>query len=252
MFKNSQKPSFSLQVYFSKDYEKFNVYDRNRTISELFIQKLVADESFQHKYIYNPIIVSPNLCIIDGQHRFKACEKLGLPIAFVIDPTANEEDIKNLNMNQNCWKGNNFLDFYSHVNEDYKLLKDLKERHQVNLSLITSALRKICNFRNMEFHYQFKRGEVKIGKNKEKFVGFIESYVPSIKRAREIKGYESTRTFYQDSTVIGFAHYYLVGMKTYEKAINKLSSSSYPFPFCGSYEQARICVEKLANYAEKS
>ena len=119
------------------------------------------------------------------------------------------------------------------------------------MTILGSAIKKICGYGNIEFHYGFKKGLLSLGKNKDKFIGFINEYVSAIKYVRSVKGYEISRPYFTDPVVIGFCHYYLTNKKMFDKAISKMAISSYPFPFCKSYENARVAVGKLVIHQEK-
>lgn len=239
------------KIEYSTNYEKFKFYKCNRKISQEFVETLIKDQNFSKKYIYSPIIVSEDFHIVDGQHRYTACRSLELPIVHIIDPHATEEDIRIRNMLQNNWEGKNFLDYYSYTNEDYKLIRELRDCHTCSLTILFAAIKKMCGFRNLEFHKIFKEGKLKLEKNKEKFKEFINSYLPAIKNARTIKGNKLTRPYFTGSVVIGFCHHYLTNRRTFNNALNKMSTSSFTFPFCASYEDARQAVGKLSRHAEK-
>lgn len=69
----------------TKDYEKFSFLGDNRELNKGHINKLV-NSMLEYGYIKtNPIIVNADYQIVDGQHRFEACRKLGIPVVYIVD-----------------------------------------------------------------------------------------------------------------------------------------------------------------------
>lgn len=71
-------------IYKTKNYNKFVLNSINRMINQTRVNHFV--EEYKDRQIISPIEVMPNndgkLVILDGQHRFRAWMKLGLPVYF--------------------------------------------------------------------------------------------------------------------------------------------------------------------------
>ena len=66
-------------IYQTKDYDLFSYYEGNRRISEEHVKGLL--ESFNEcHYEFVPIIVTPGMVVLDGQHRLEASRKGGYPV----------------------------------------------------------------------------------------------------------------------------------------------------------------------------
>ena len=63
-----------------------------------------------------PVVVTPDKEVIDGQHRLKACEKLGIPVSYVVNSMGNYKQIAVMNNTQKGWKNRDFLKHFSHSN----------------------------------------------------------------------------------------------------------------------------------------
>ncbi len=240
------------QVKVSTNYDAFKFYSCNRAISPVHVNRLLVDSTFQIKYRLNPITVDKDMRIIDGQHRFTAIKMLGLPVYYIIDKDGNENDIKLRNSQQTQWDNNDFLYFHANYIEDYKILYDLAQKHKIRSSILFSALEKICGESNRgKLSRKFKEGSFRFLVNKEKFIEFIDLYIPEIKKCVIYRGIEKAKTYKSNVVVSGFAHHFITNRKIFDKALSKICTSSYIFPFCGNFEEGRFCVEKLANFKEK-
>ena len=75
------------KVLYEKNYTKFTLLDDNRDINDVHVEALA--KSMKKSGQLMPIIVNENLEVLDGQHRLKACELLGLPVAYVVNIGGN-------------------------------------------------------------------------------------------------------------------------------------------------------------------
>ena len=87
----------------TKNYDLFKLIDVNRDPRQSHLNKL--EKSIKANGLQVPIILNEDKQIIDGQHRYWVCQKLGYTIPYVIKPTINEleEDILEINKNQVGW-----------------------------------------------------------------------------------------------------------------------------------------------------
>lgn len=79
-------------VQVSTEYGEFKYNKLNRNVSERLVKKLVNSYARADWGRYVPILVDSKGQIMDGQHRFEARRRLGLPIYFIVteayDPSA--------------------------------------------------------------------------------------------------------------------------------------------------------------------
>lgn len=109
-----QRAAVVSQVYQTNDYNLFTFLTSNRELSEKNRKKL--EKSCERKQILSPILVrktrnpekSEPYEIIDGQHRFKVWESLGLPIYYIVADYDNE-DVSLLNQIDGHWVLKDFL-----------------------------------------------------------------------------------------------------------------------------------------------
>jgi len=122
-------------VYKTTEYEKFKKLKNNRRVSAERLKTIM--DSISEKEIMNPIIVTTKLEIIEGQGRFDAKRKLRLPIYYIIDENAKEEDCIRLNKNNSPWNSYDYLYSYADSGiESYIVLSKLYEELHMPLSRI--------------------------------------------------------------------------------------------------------------------
>ena len=105
------------KVMYEKNYSKFTLFDNNRDINEPHVEELIA--SMRKSGQLMPVVVTPDLEVIDGQHRLKACEKLGIPVSYVVNSSGNSKQIAVMNNTQKGWKSKDYLKHFcykSHYN----------------------------------------------------------------------------------------------------------------------------------------
>lgn len=80
--------------------------------------------------------------IIDGQHRFYVCKKLGLNVYYVVVPNFTLRQVAEMNSNSSKWKDRDYLNCYVDVNlEPYKRLDEfLKEYAGVSIGVAVTLL----------------------------------------------------------------------------------------------------------------
>lgn len=105
----------------SKDYSLFKFAKWNRKVSEAKVKTLV--ESIKNYGVFEDkkvISVNGNYEIIDGQHRFEAFKRLGLPVSFVIDYNASIKECAVLNSTNTNWTIEEYIRSFSNQESDNK------------------------------------------------------------------------------------------------------------------------------------
>lgn len=86
-----------------RNYKMFRLNPANRPVDSAKLEKLVAaiqKKNWLHAY---PINVSKEMEVIDGQHRLKAAERLGLEVYFQIINEMTIEDAAEINQQVTKW-----------------------------------------------------------------------------------------------------------------------------------------------------
>lgn len=127
------------QIFSTRDYDLFKFYSSNRPAEHW---KTIA-ESIEKRDLtpHNPIIVSKDYHIIDGQNRFMACKSLGKPIYFTVADNASDRDIALLNARQRNWALQDYLNFYcTHGFVDYIALDKIINETGLKLYWVVNSI----------------------------------------------------------------------------------------------------------------
>ena len=129
---NGLKPTGTVStVLYETDYSKFTLLEQNRTIDDRAVNDLVV--SIKKKGQLQPLIINDIYQVIDGQHRLKACEILGVPVSYLISNKATIKDVVLINNTQRSWKMLDYLKTFSHKShsnyEEYVKIKAFIEQH---------------------------------------------------------------------------------------------------------------------------
>lgn len=88
----------------------------NRAINETKIKKIIKDiDSGLNMLRYCPIVVTQDMTIIDGQHRYMVAKILKCPVFYVIAPDINLYDVARINSRTERWKPIDFVQCYAEI-----------------------------------------------------------------------------------------------------------------------------------------
>lgn len=120
----------------TKDYVQFKILKGNRAVDLGHVSKLMKAIREKNLLSLNPIIINKNYEIIDGQHRFMACQKLDIPVYYKIENDLNLSDVQRLNVNSKNWDINDYLDCYcAQDNVTYIAFKHFITKWKINASV---------------------------------------------------------------------------------------------------------------------
>ena len=221
------KTNESPVIHKTYNYDMFSYIECNRPIDNTRnLEKSIKQCDLTP---YNPIIVDTNYRIIDGQHRYKACINLGLPIYYVI---CREQPILAmilLNQTQKMWRQEEFLRYHAETKGGCYL--DLYEFEQANkLGVSNSVVVYPANQINAK---TIKEGISQFDKNPnaEKIVAFLKSANVEVLR------YKRTRPFV---LAVRIAH-----ERYTDRQLSKLLRKIAIVPMCANYEQYLTAFDNI-------
>lgn len=119
-----------------KDYKKLSFLKENRPIDRNQVNKLKASIQETGYWDECPIIVDKDMNIIDGQHRFTACQEMGIPIKYIVSKTMDINTLAVINTTQKNWNIGDFVNFYAHQdNVSYIMLQAFVKENKINPSI---------------------------------------------------------------------------------------------------------------------
>ena len=124
------------KIYSTKDYSRFSFLENNRIVKRSHVNEFKEEIKKNDRTMCFPIVVDPNLRIIDGQHRFHACMELGLPIYYVVDDDDDaEQAMINCNKINKKWEMMDWLRYRANKNGGcYKQLLDFVQQTGTTIS----------------------------------------------------------------------------------------------------------------------
>jgi|GEM_PF-824859 hypothetical protein len=125
--------SFHTKIYANKNIGLFKLLTGNRDLNLIKIKRIKKDiQSGLNMMRYFPILVTKDMVIIDGQHRFMVCKELDLPVYYIIvQEDLSLADIAQFNSRTEKWKLKDFVNAYSQLgNNHYKVLGQFVNSYQ--------------------------------------------------------------------------------------------------------------------------
>lgn len=111
------------------DLSKFKFLEDNRDVTTSRVNKIIASIE-KVGYVLSPILVNEKYEVIDGQGRFLALKKLGLPQYYIMQEGIGIAECRQMNIHQSNWTTLDYIISYAKGgNENYKRLHSL-----INLS----------------------------------------------------------------------------------------------------------------------
>lgn len=155
-------------------YDYFKVIEGNRNIDESKVRKLM--ESMKEKHLVIPVLVNENYEIIDGQHRFTACSRLGLPIYYIIVKGYGIDEVKKANLIATTWNLDAFLNLYcSNEKEDYLLFNTFTDEYNLSIYSLLGICSQLSGISLKKLQADFKAGEFKFNGIEEKIFDMLDS-----------------------------------------------------------------------------
>jgi len=131
----------------TEDYSSFKSIIGNRTINKAQVAKLYESFGNLPSLVQaTPIIVNDKMEIIDGQHRFQAWKKLGVPIAYYQVNGLTLGDVQVMNSSTKNWTPLDYAKSYSALGKpDYDIYLKFKSKYKLSHNVLLSYLGKINN-----------------------------------------------------------------------------------------------------------
>jgi hypothetical protein len=182
------------QVFSTTDYSQFKTYKSNRAVSSC--ENLEASILKKNKLDVNPIVVSHNYEIVDGQHRLEIAKKYNLPIFYIIDSGATEDDIAKLNSCQKTWQLKDYLHhFVKRCKTDYLFCQSIVKEFPISLTLFidmftfdTAKKRTRSDFKNGRLKLKYKKDHIE---EMCKQFAEIRNMIPNLIHIRKSRNFDN-------------------------------------------------------------
>lgn len=144
----------------TQNYEMFRFMDGNRKTNSTNLNQII--ESMREKQLVIPITVNERFEIIDGQHRFKACQYLGLPVYYIMQQGYTIDDVIRANVNGGRkWFDADYLNRYCKLgSEPYIKIKKIIEDFNITTNDYIKLLAKFQGKISTQVKREFREGNV--------------------------------------------------------------------------------------------
>jgi hypothetical protein len=160
---NSINTLSTTAIYFTKDYKQFSFITGNRIINEAKIRRIIKDiDNGLDMLKYCPIVVTADMKIIDGQHRFYVAKTLKKAVYYVVANEITLRDIAAINSRTERWKPIDFVRCYiENGNDNYSIVNKFIETYKIPVSAALLVLTNGYTASNFSQHIlrQFEAGE---------------------------------------------------------------------------------------------
>jgi hypothetical protein len=229
----------TVQIFWTKDYGMFRFLKGNRDLNELKIKRIMRSvEDGLEFFKYCPIMVNQEGYMIDGQHRFYVCKKLGLNVYYVIVPNFTLRQVAEMNNNASKWTDKDYLNCYIDVGiGHYKALAEFIDTYNVNIGIASSLL---------------DYGKVKVGSARDDFrdglfkVNYYDQAVRLMDKVTDFSGYcesYNSRNFIQAIEVLLDSQDY-----NHTELLDKLKLHGLVIETRSSYKDYLQHLEDLFNF----
>ena len=124
------------------DYDLFNILNCNRDINKNHVERIKRLIERNGFLISSFVLVDEFFNILDGQHRFEAQKKLGLPIRTLMIKGLTSKHMKLLNTASKNWSYADAVKYYASLGDKnyITLNKILEDYKQLGLSTVLNLL----------------------------------------------------------------------------------------------------------------
>lgn len=122
-----------MQIHKTSDYSLFGSVVGNRRVNENHVIHLMKSIRQRNLLEQNPIIVTEDMRIVDGQHRLMAAEKLGVPIYYVFGESLSIDDIRIIQTAKR-WTMRDYAESYAAMGDkEYRFLLDYVDEFGISI-----------------------------------------------------------------------------------------------------------------------
>jgi len=169
------------RVYITNDFAKFKILEGNReTESTGVLEKNIR----KYGYLHVPILVNEFMEVIEGQHRLKACKKLGEPVHYIIQNGLRREHCIALNVGRRNWTFENYIHAGAVEKPEYRYFEILLQKYpDLPNTVVLSALDGTLTGGNAQ--KVAKEGGLKCSESDfnsaDRICGWLYRFIPDIK-----------------------------------------------------------------------
>lgn len=161
----------NVRIYITTNYDKFIFLQENREVKGNTVLNSINKKNL---LMDNPILVSPNMEVLDGQNRLIAAKIKKVPVYYRIAQVTTREDISIL-QNQKAWVMKDYAHFYGLVeskeDSNYAFINAISEKYGLPLHFVINC----CDARK-DCYQKFKNGEIQLKQDLKELSAQFEKF----------------------------------------------------------------------------
>jgi hypothetical protein len=166
----------------TKDYSMFKLLKHNRRIVEYHVQDLIKSFTDRpHLRPARPVLINDKHEIIDGQHRVKASERMGIEVFYMVVEGLTISDARLLNALQRTWSLLDYAESYaSDGHAEYEKFLAMHEKYKIPAMALVAYM---SGRQDQGMRKQFKIGEFKTTEQRLilDYLQKLEDFAPFLK-----------------------------------------------------------------------
>lgn len=138
----------------------------------------LLEESIKKIGVVRPVVIAKiafisgklESYIIDGQHLYMACLRLGINVPYVVIQVKDERDLIDkialLNSSSKSWKMSDYVRAWAHISEDYIKLQEWLSKFKLEVSVLASIMSGNVGVTGQMINRKLKSGDFKVKNEK--------------------------------------------------------------------------------------
>lgn len=152
-----------MEVQSTMDYSKFRLLKGNRVLNKNHIESIKSSIERNNLLPINPILVTKDLFVIDGQHRLMAATQLNVPIYYMIVENDDMDSVHVLNSVKKVWTLNDYVASFAELGKsEYTYIMGLVEEYKEYKFTPINVLRLLMGKVNLPMSRAVKAGTLEI------------------------------------------------------------------------------------------
>jgi len=235
--KRVDKKVRSPQQYESTDYNKFKFVEANRDLNEHHVKEIMKEIENNDLRDESPVKVSDKFELMEGQHTFVGCERLGLPVKYIFS-RMTIDDIGRYNGSQKPWTSVQVLNHYCvREFEDYLILNEFYKKYKYPISTLLVLL---SGEHTKQLYKDFKFGKFTVKQS----VAQVQSILDKISEFKHF----NDKVFRHKTFVLTYIDCLTHPDFDHDKLVHKVSIITERFVKCDTQVDYLRMIEDVYNY----
>ena len=235
--KQVDKKVKSQQQYESTNYDKFKFVEANRNLNEHHVKEIMKEIENKDLRDESPVKVNRDWEIMEGQHTFAGCERMGLPVKYIFTKMT-VDDIGRYNGSQKPWTSTNILQHYCVRGfENYLILQEFYKKYKYPISTLLVLL---SGENTKRLFRDFKFGRFIVRQS----VGQVQNILDKIAEFKEF----NDKVFRHKTFVLTYIDCLTHPDFDHERLVHKVSIIPDKFVKCNTQVDYLRMIEDVYNY----